>query len=297
MMMRRNLSKALFILMFAITHMAYGEPVVSPMQLFLEAELKAGRLLKNTEVYVFKVDLNNDGFVDWFITSDIGDRDNARAGKDWDVYWGGKDGFTAKGKITAQDTVTIQNIPEAGGNPAIISIFPSGAGAGSVMGYYSAGSMEITRLDLGRYKLGPDNKPLKGFENILERFSGGVEPKLEVSGLDKLLPESVVESLPTIKKDFYDKHMLFVDSEDPSRDKVFRLLPDGKLGEFVGYWKDGKLISAGKEAKKKLEPPVRIEQYVAPDSGKDEGTGSKFSIYFVFLILLAVVLIFVYKRK
>lgn len=212
---------------------ASATPIASdPIRQFIENE----EFGQNAEVYVVRVDLNQDGINDFLISSNSEMRDGARSGTRWDIYASSSDGFVVvdnqrRGLYLRKDAMSIR--PISNGRIGIVGYFPSNADSGTFTTYavsddYKLEIVSSKKTVVSDEKGGVDSAVLQ------ESFGSNPQPRMQIIGESELRNEyqaKFAERKSTEPDFFYRRN-----KDNPRQTLVYSF----KTKQLVGYEEDGK---------------------------------------------------------
>ena len=207
-------------------------------------------IFKEDKILLYKVDLNEDGHDEFFISTDSPRRNNSKAGILYELYISeDKNYFHYNDKSTSGISFSAGHLVRLNnGRLAIIHYHASNARSGSIVAYSLNKNNVVEYTELGNIYAQPGEFQKK-YKVLLDSTSTPVEKKkysadFKAYELIKLYSPEQITALKSYKDDFWATHN-FRSDPDSSNDLVYRK-SDGK---FVGYLVDSQFVPAKKEDK------------------------------------------------
>lgn len=240
----------------------FAASVSDPVKNFLVAE----DLGLNDRIYQVRVDLNNDGILDYMLSNSSEYRDGQKAGMKWDFYISDGEGFhqvvskSGEAVYFRQDAFSIEKSPESG-RVGVRAFFPADADHGTFT-TYSIENDQITRESTYVRTKNPDGSP----NQVL--FNAGIENRIEV--------EVETESASAAAKRFgleissrsteIDDTYYVIDQKNPQRQLVYSSTTD----ELLGYREFGVFHPISESEPDEIPIPGKKPKEV---DSSDMGTG------------------------
>jgi len=268
-------------------------------------------IFKDDKVLIYKVDLNEDGRDEIFISTNSPRRNNAKAGIIWELYISKDNGYVHYRETSKIGVAFIA--PEApvrlhNGRLAITHYHASNARSGSLFAYYLDGDNVVKKQKLGEINAEPgeyrekSNNIIKT-ETVTDQNQTG-SSEYKIFSLQDIYSDSQVKKLKSYQDDFWATHSFRNDPDTPGKRLVYRKLD----GEFVGYLVRGKFepTQKGDERKSLGAKDPTVSNFQTDKKQPLTQTGKKQSIsnsgfvllmFIIGVVLIRVIFIIAKRRK